>query len=162
VVSDCLTAARCYAPRQFRTAYGVEPLVDRGIDGRGQTVVLLEVAAPAGSPPSVTDIRQDVARFDSVFGLPAARLQVVNSLARSPSPWLATSEELLDTEIVHAIAPDAAIREVLLSAAFPAEGPSKLSTGLAAALRLGLTQGSVISVSHSYGEQCFTTAEVAS
>ena len=29
------------------------------------------------------------------------------------------------------------------------------------ALRLGLTKGSVISFSHSWGEQCFTPAEVA-
>lgn len=44
-------------------------------------VVLLQFAAPAlASPPAVTDIRQDLARFDSLFGLPAARLQVVVGL----------------------------------------------------------------------------------
>jgi subtilase family serine protease len=102
-----------------------------------------------------------VAQFDSVSGLPAAQLQVVNSLARSSSPWLATGEEMMDTEIVHAIAPGAAIREVLISADFSAEGPPAVSSGLAAALRLGLAQGAVISLSHSYGEKCFTTAEVA-
>ncbi len=89
--ADCLTKALCYAPHQFRVAYGIQPLLDDGIDGRGQTVVLLEFAAtnPCPSPPAVTDIRQDLARFDSLFGLPAARLQVVNGLARSASPWLA-------------------------------------------------------------------------
>jgi subtilase family serine protease len=49
-----------------------------------------------------------------VFGLPAARLQIVNSLAHAASPWLASIEEVEDTEIVHAIAPDASIREVLI------------------------------------------------
>jgi hypothetical protein len=39
-----LTAAACYAPQQFRVAYGIQPLLDRGIDGRGQTVVLMEFA----------------------------------------------------------------------------------------------------------------------
>lgn len=157
---DCLTASLCYAPRQFQTAYGIQPLLGHGIDGRGQTVVLLEVAAPPGPPPQITDIRQDLALFDHRFGLPAARLQVINSLARSASPWLAIGEEVEDTEIVHAAAPDAAIREVLISDK-AAHSPAAASAGLAAALRLGLTQGAVISFSHSWGEHCFTTAEVA-
>ena len=157
---DCLTASLCYAPRQFQAAYGIRPLLDRGIDGRGQTVVLLEFASPSGPPPQVTDIRQDLALFDHRFGLPAARLQVINSLARSASPWLAIGEEVEDTEIVHAAAPGAAIREVLISDK-AAHSPATASAGLAAALRLGLTQGAVISFSHSWGEHCFTTAEVA-
>ena len=69
----------------------------------------------SAAPPKVTDIRQDLARFDGLFGLPVAQLQVVNSLARSPSPWLADEEEVEDTEIVHAVAPEADIREILVS-----------------------------------------------
>jgi subtilase family serine protease len=159
-VADCLTQALCYAPRQFRVAYGIQTLLDDGIDGRGQTVVLLEFAAPAGSPPRVTDIRQDLARFDHLFGLPAARLQIINSLARSASPWLANGEEVEDTEIVHAAAPGAAIREVLISDK-ALDSPADASADVAAALRLGLNQGALISFSHSWGEHCFTTAEVA-
>jgi subtilase family serine protease len=158
---SCLTLALCFAPRQFRVAYGIAPLLDDGIDGRGQTVVLLEFAAvPPASPPQVTDIRQDLARFDSLFGLPAARLQIVTSLARSASPWLASDEEVEDTEIVHAVAPQAGIREVLISDAAQ-DSPATASADVAAALRLGLTLGAVISFSHSWGEQCFTLAEVA-
>jgi subtilase family serine protease len=41
-VYDCLSVAGCYTPQQIRVAYGIQPLLDRGIDGRGQTVVLLE------------------------------------------------------------------------------------------------------------------------
>jgi len=158
--ADCLTQALCYAPRQFRVAYGIQPLLDDGIDGRGQTVVLVEFAAPPGPPPGVTDIRQDLAWFDHLFALPAARLQVTSSLARSASPWLASEEEVEDTEIVHAAAPGAAIREVLISDAAQ-DSPASAAAGVAAALRLGLAQGAVISFSHSWGEQCFTTAEVA-
>jgi subtilase family serine protease len=158
---SCLTLALCYAPGQFRVAYGIAPLLNDGIDGRGQTVVLLEFAAvPPASPPGVTDIRQDLARFDSLFGLPAARLQIVNSLARSAAPWLASDEEVEDTEIVHAVAPQAGIREVLISDA-ARDSAANASTDVAAALRLGLTQGAVISFSHSWGEQCFTAAQVA-
>jgi hypothetical protein len=55
--------------------------------------------------PQVSDIRQDLARFDSLFGLPTARLRVVTSLAGPVSPWLAYGEEVLDVEMVHAVAP---------------------------------------------------------
>jgi hypothetical protein len=64
--------------------------------------------------PTVTDIWQDLADFDSRFRLPVARLQVVNTLAHAASPRLASIEEVEDSEIAHAVAPDAAIREVLI------------------------------------------------
>ena len=120
-------------PAPVPVAYGIQPLLDDGIDGRGQTVVLLEFAAPAGSPPQVTDIRQDLALFGPGFGLPAARLKVINSQANSSSPWLANGEEAEDTEIVHAAAPCAAIREVLISdqaeQSPAAGGPAELRAG---------------------------------
>jgi hypothetical protein len=65
----------------------------------------------------VTDFRQDVARLDSTFAIPAARLQVVNTLAHSVSSWLATEVEVADTELVQALAPGAAIHEVLIPSA---------------------------------------------
>jgi subtilase family serine protease len=162
VPTDCLASVPpCYAPRQLRVAYGIQPLLDRGITGHGQTVVLPEFPPPAaGSPPAVTDIRQDLARFDALFGLPAARLQVVNTLAHAASPWLASAEEVGDTEIVHALAPGAAIREVLIPSPYTAS-LGRVSAAVVAALRLGLAQGGVISLSAGTGEQCFTPAEVA-
>jgi subtilase family serine protease len=162
VSADCLASRPpCYAPRQLRVAYGIQPLLDRGITGRGQTVVLPEFPpSAAGSPPAVTDIRQDLARFDALFGLPAARLQVVNTLAHAASPWLASTEEVGDTEIVHALAPDAAIREILIPSPYTAS-LGRVSAAVVAALRLGLAQGGVISLSAGTGEQCFTRAEVA-
>jgi subtilase family serine protease len=170
VSADCLASRPpCYTPRQLRVAYGIQPLLDRGITGRGQTVVLPEFPpSAAGSPlkfpgsqvPVVTDIRQDLARFDALFGLPAARLQVVNTLMHAASPWLASTEEVGDTEIVHALAPGAAIREVLIPSPYTAS-LGRVSAALAAALRLGLAQGGVISLSAGTGEQCFTPAEVA-
>ena len=71
------------------------------------------------APLATTDIRQDLARFDSMFGLPAARLQVVNTLAPAKSPWLASVEEVGDTEVVHALAPGAVIREILIPSSYP-------------------------------------------
>ena len=165
VSADCLASRPpCYAPRQLRVAYGIQPLLDRGITGRGQTVVLLEFppapAATGAQVPTVSDIRQDLARFDALFGLPAARLQVVNTLAHVASPWLAAAEEVGDTEIVHALAPGAAIRVVLIPSPYTAS-IGKVSPAVVAAMRLGLAQGGVIELSAGVGEQCFTPAEVA-
>jgi subtilase family serine protease len=164
--ADCLTSQplSCDTPRQLLVAYGIQPLLDRGITGRRQTVVLLEFppasAATGAQVPAVSDIRQDLARFDAVFGLPAARLQVVNTLAHVASSWLAAAEEVGDTEIVHAVAPDAAILEVLIPSPYTAS-IGKVSPAVVAALRLGLAHGGVIELSAGVGEQCFTPAEVA-
>jgi subtilase family serine protease len=153
-------ASACFTPQQLRVAYGFQPLLDRGTDGRGQTVVLMEFASTPPRPPSplVTDIRQDLALFDAVFGLPAARLQVDASLAGSAWPWLAGLEEVEDAEIVHAIAPDAAIRVILIP---PWTGPGSWIAAVDGVLRLALSQGSVVSFSAILGEECFTPAEAA-
>ena len=84
----------------------------------------------------------------------------MNTLAHAPSPWQATGEEVADTEIVHALAPDAAIREVLIPSS-DAASPGTVAAAVLAALRLGLTQGGVVSLSADAGEQCFTSAVVA-
>ena len=159
LAGGCLSAATCNTPRQIQVAYGIQPLLDRGIDGRGQTVVLPELAQERLSPPGVTDIRRDLALLDSRFGLPAARLQVITALAGSASPWLAADEEVEDAEIVHAVAPDAVIRVILVKAADWATTQGR-TTALAAVLRLGSFRGGVISISAGVGEHCLTPAEV--
>ena len=172
--TDCPGSLPCYTPRQLRVAYGIQPLLDRGIDGRGVTVALPEEAesGPARPQPvsgllqSVTDIRQDLADFDSRFGLPPARIQVITTLAgSSASPWLAGAEEVEDTELVHAVAPDATIREILVD---PAEvsTPAKFAATWATAVRIAARNGEVISQSgigqdFNLGEDSFTSAEAA-
>jgi subtilase family serine protease len=163
----CVLQQTCYPPGQFQVAYGFRSLLGQGIDGQGQTVLLLEkaesplrpgAARPAGWP-AVTDVRADLALFDREFGLPAPRL-LVDNVARSATPWLADEEEVEDTEIVHALAPDAVIREILL----PPDSIVSASAGaqaLGSAVRLAVTQGGVLSISAGFGEDCFTTAEVA-
>ena len=168
--ADCLGSQPCYTPRQFRVAYGIQPLLDHGIDGRGITVALPEEAetGPAQTFPAATDIRQDVADFDSRFGLPPARIQVIRTTlaGSSASPWLAGLEEVEDTELVHAVAPDATIRELLVD---PAEvsTPAKLAATFATYVRIAVRQhADVISQSgigqdFSLGEGSWTSAEVA-
>lgn len=171
---DCRTAARCYAPRQFRVAYGIAPLLSRGVTGRGVTVVLPEEAETGRARPqpvsnilqSVTDIRKDLADFDERFGLPPAHMQVITTLAgRSASPWLASVEEVEDSELVHAVAPDATIRELLVD---PSDVKSRATFAVAFArwVRLAARNGEVISQSgmgqnSNLGEHSWTSAEVA-
>ena len=193
--SDCfLPPAACYTPSQFRVAYGIQPLLDSGIDGRGETITDLETAVsvnappgstiiqagptstatthvtvvgPPGQPPAITDIRQDLARFDSLFRLPAARIQVVNSLAHSTSPWLAASGgqvgsggEVGDLEELHMIAPGATLRVVLLP--LSAQGSAKGATAsMLAGLRLAVSGTDVVSISWDLGEHFFTKAQAA-
>src|SRR5947209_5693543 len=98
----------CYTPHQFRVAYGVESLVERGFTGKGQTVVDI---VSFGSPT----LQQDMDVFDHQFNLPAIKLQVISPICTSPfdpsnkdmTGWAA--ETTLDVQIIHAIAPDAGI-----------------------------------------------------
>ena len=161
--ADCDSAATCYTPRQLEAAYGVQPLLARGIDGSGQTVVLPELAETQLNPPVVTDLRQDFAAYDRLYHLPAPRLKVVSTFPGPAHPWLAFGEEVLDAEVVHAIAPRAALTIVLV------KGTSLDSAGQAvaasvAALRLGAAAGGVISLSPAGqvgGEHCVDGAQLA-
>src|SRR6202522_1250006 len=52
---ECRGSLPCYTPRQFRVAYGIQPMLDRGIDGRGVTVALPEEAETGPAPtPAAT------------------------------------------------------------------------------------------------------------
>jgi subtilase family serine protease len=156
----CDSLASCYSPGQIRVAYGIQPLTDRGIEGRGVTVVLPALAQQRLSPPAVSNIRQDLASFDAVFHLPAPRLQVSTHLAPAASRWLAGGEEMLDVEMIHAVAPAAAIHVILFSAS-AADTAEGLIAGLTETVRFGTAHGDVISISAAGGEGCFTTTQVA-
>ena len=102
------TGTFCYTPHQLRVAYGVESLYERGFTGKGQAVV--EIVS-YGSPT----LRQDMQVFDAQFHLPPVNLQIYAPLGTLPfNPkdqamlgW--AGETSLDVQIIHAIAPDAAI-----------------------------------------------------
>jgi subtilase family serine protease len=151
----------CYTPQQLEAAYGVKPLLEHGIDGRGQTVVLPELAESHLDPPLVTDLRRDMAGFDDLFHLPAARMRVVTTLAGAGSPWLAFGEEVLDVELVHALAPHATL-VVLLLPSTSLRDTSDAVRAAVAEFRLGPTLGSVMSISAAGqigGEHCVSRAQ---
>jgi subtilase family serine protease len=151
----------CYTPRQYEVTYGVAPLLSHGIDGRGETVAMPEVANTPTHGVTYTDIRKDLASFDRRFGLPAATVRVDNSIAHAKTPYLAGTEEVIDTEIVHAIAPGATL-EVILVPHSATTSPANFMTALTEVVRAGIAvDASVISISASAGEHLVTRAEVA-
>jgi len=147
----------CYSPHQLRVAYGIQPLLDSGIDGRGVTVTVL---SPTPSPGDATDIRQDLAAFNKMFGLPAARIQIVTTLAGAAAPWQAAGEEVGDFEMLHAIAPAATLRVVLFPSSW-IQNAANATADMLAALRLAVSGSDVASISWSLGEHYFTKAQVA-
>ena len=152
----------CYTPQQIESAYGITALLVHGIGGAGEAVVLPELAEPQFPLPT-SDIRADLAQFDKLFHLPSAQLRSVTTLAPSASPWLANGEEVLDTEMVHAVAPAATIVELMVNATSLDNAASAVAASVAA-LRLGSSLGGVISISaagQTGGEHCDTRAEVA-
>ena len=181
-VSDCLLPpAACYTPYQLRAAYGIQPLLDRGIDGQGETVTDLVPAAPTnasgttiiqsgsttvrvvqppGQPPAVTDIRQDLARFDNLFRRPAARIQVVTSLAGPASPWKASDGAVGDLEELHMVAPAATLRVVLIPPSVQ-NSAKNAAAGLIAGLRLAVSGTDVVSIGWDVGEHFFTKTQAA-
>jgi subtilase family serine protease len=100
----------CYSPQEIRNAYGVDALINRGDQGSGQTVVIID---SYGSPT----IASDLATFDAGYGLPdPPSFRVISPLGTVPydpttypdQPGWA-EETTLDVEWAHAMAPKANI-----------------------------------------------------
>lgn len=104
---NCQLLGTCQGPNQIRNAYGVQQLLDQGVDGTGQTIVIIDAY---GSDT----IQQDLALQDAYFGLTPANLNIIYP----DGPPDATSvgnrfgwkaETTLDVLSAHAIAPGATI-----------------------------------------------------
>jgi subtilase family serine protease len=146
------------SPAQLATAYNLGPLQKRGVDGRGETIVIVD---SFGSPT----IAGDLAGFDSAFGLPAPpSLKVIQPAGPVPaykdnptmSGW--ASETSMDVEWAHAMAPGAAIVLAETPTA-ETEGPAgfpQIDTALSYVLSHHL--GQVISQSFGATEQTFSSA----
>jgi len=91
-----------YEPATLETAYGLSSLYGSGLDGTGQTVVIVDAF---GSPTA----NDDFIVFSEVFGLPTNSLTVYSPFGTPPynSGW--AGETTLDIEWAHAVAPGANI-----------------------------------------------------
>jgi subtilase family serine protease len=99
----------CYSPQEIQKAYGVSALLADGIDGKGETIIIVD---SYGSPTIAADLKQ----FDADYGLPdPPSFQVLAPLGTVPFDptnndmfsW--AFETTLDVEWAHAMAPGASI-----------------------------------------------------
>ena len=124
-------------------------------------MVLPELAQSQLSP-EVSDLREDFAAFDRVFHMPAPSLRVVSTFPRPAHPWYAFGEEVLDAEVVHTIAPRAALTIVLVKGT-SLDSADQAVTASVAALRLGASEGGIISLSPAGqigGEHCVNQTQL--
>jgi len=141
------TVVPCYVPQQIRTAYDIQPLLDQGTDGTGRTIVIID----AYQSPT---IKQDLALFDEVFGLPDPTLNIITpngvpAFDPSDSNQVGWSAEIsLDVEWAHAVAPGATIDLVL--------APSNQDADILAVTQYAVDHnlGDVISQSFGEAESC--------
>lgn len=92
-----------YVPADIRKAYDFTPLMSKGILGNGTRIAIVDAY---GS----TSLLTDVAKFDSLTGLPSASIRFAypdGVPAFQDSGW--ALETSLDVEWAHAIAPNAGI-----------------------------------------------------
>jgi subtilase family serine protease len=100
----------CYSPQEIRTAYGLNGLIDAGMVGAGQTIVIID---SYGSPTIAADLKA----FDEGYGLPDPPsftvLAPLGTVPWNPTLYPAqpawAGETTLDVEWAHAMAPGAAI-----------------------------------------------------
>jgi subtilase family serine protease len=148
--SSCLAPpATCYSPQAYRAAYGVAPLVAKGIDGKGRKIVLPEMVDQANDTDA-TDIFSDISAYDAYFHLPPAHLSVVPSAMSKTSPDIAGLEEAEDVEVAHAVAPGAALEVVLVGR----------TDHLEMSMLASMKGADVASLSWASPEACPTTAQL--
>lgn len=102
----------CYGPKQIRAAYSIQPLLDKGINGRGRTIVIID----AFQSPTV---QEDLNTFNKTFRLNSSRLNIIAPDGLTPFDptdpnQVGWAEEIsLDVQWSHAVAPRATIDLVL-------------------------------------------------
>lgn len=145
--------SRCYTPQQIRVAYDIQPLLEKGITGRGQTIVII-------SNGSGTHLASDLRLYDRLYGLPDPTLQVLTPFG---SPPLSTEDNgvSFDMEVAHSIAPAAALVVVLvdMNAAQTFNDQFALLVH-AITYAVDHNLGDVISISTGFGEGCLSSSAI--
>jgi subtilase family serine protease len=138
-----------YTPEQMRSAYGVNQLLDQGVDGSGTTVAIVDAFA---SPTLYQDAAEYAQRNDPAHPLTQSQFKediFPPTVSLEPpdqcdaSGWY--GEQTLDVEAVHAMAPGA---HILYVGGSDCEDPS-----LDKALNDVVANHLANEVSNSYGDQ---------
>ncbi|HEX4472090.1 MAG TPA: S53 family peptidase [Nocardioides sp.] len=148
---DGSAGPRCYSPAEIQKAYGVTPLLNRGKDGSGRTIVIVD----AYQNPYIA---ADLATFSSTFDLPTAQFsaiapQGVPAFDPTDANQVGWGEETtLDVLWAHAIAPGAKIQLV--------EAKSNEDADIFAATQYAVQHnlGDVLSQSFGENENCVDPA----
>jgi subtilase family serine protease len=100
-----------FSPGDVRAAYDMNPLYAAGLDGTGETIVIVDAF---GSPT----IETDAAVFSQFYGLPPVDLTIAKApgLFHNPDDAGWDGETTLDVEWAHAMAPGARIALVVAPA----------------------------------------------
>jgi len=128
-----------FQPLDLQTAYNFTGLFNQGLDGTGQAIAIVDAF---GSPT----IAQDLAVFDAIFGLPAAKLNIIfpNGQPTRANAGFA-GETTLDVEWAHVVAPGAVINLVIT----PTNSFADLNAGVQFAIEHNLGPA----ISNSYGAE---------
>ncbi len=57
-----MPAPACFSPQEFRSTYDISPLLAKGIDGKGRTILIPDAADVPGDK-NATNIFQDLRRL---------------------------------------------------------------------------------------------------
>ncbi|HZT93619.1 MAG TPA: S53 family peptidase [Gaiellaceae bacterium] len=143
---QCQLNGVCYGPDQIRDAYGFQPLLDKGTNGAGSTIVIIDAY---GSDT----LQQDFNTNNAYWGLPSQTIDVryPDGLPEATTPgnragW--KDETTLDVNTAHYIAPNAKI--VLVVAKSNNDSDILSATQYVADNNLG----DVVSQSYGEAEQC--------
>jgi subtilase family serine protease len=150
----------CYAPFQFQRAYNMGPLYKKGLDGKGETIVIVD-------PFGYQYIRSELAVFDQAFKLPAPpSFRIIQPAGpvppynpkKHPAMQGCAIETSLDVEYAHSMAPGA---NIVLAQTPAAEGLG--TSGFPQIFKaenyvIAHHLGTVISQSFDTAEQTFPSA----
>jgi subtilase family serine protease len=141
-----------YTPAQITAAYGLNAISFTSStgakvtgNGTGQTIALIEVYHDP-------NIQAAVDVFDTMYGLPAVKLDVINQAGNQVDPGWA-GEESLDVEWAHAIAPDA---NILVVEASPGTSDASGFKAMMTAIETAVSTKGVSVVSMSFGGDEFS------
>jgi subtilase family serine protease len=93
-VTAAAPASHGYSPQTLQRAYGVSALLRKGVDRRGETVMLPEAATPV-----LFSIRPTMTAFDQRYHLPPVDLTSIRGPGYTGPVSGADSEEVEDAEI---------------------------------------------------------------